>query len=245
MFARARNKHESRRTLRQLLTEEDFSNGKMTNVLQAHVDRDRLILSNVGDPPPEPPSGELERIVDLTAGSFRVCQAVRRRNPAPCADLGDYRTDCESLAAIAMLQKGACTEDVIRILSGLFERKPAATRKFCLALSNRQPEMCLAIPDASKKDIAFCRAMAGGGETACRNPVLSAVASQECLFELDIHEVLSGRIPASAILDEYKKHELVWMALMAASSDASCVELALRIYDEAVVSFQLFTYIFG
>lgn len=245
MFARARNKHESRRTMRRLLTQEDSPKGKMTDALQAHIDRDRLIISLVGVPPPELPPGELERIVKLTAGSFRVCQAVRRKSPAPCANLGSTRSECESLAAKVLLAEGACTEEVIRVLSEITRIKPAAIWRYCKTLANRQPENCLAIPGMSEKEAAICRALAGDGQTACRDPALSEAASRDCLFEFSIREALAGRIPVSAVPDEYKKQELVWPALLAAGSDISCDDLALGVYDEIVATLQLFPHIFG
>jgi hypothetical protein len=243
MLARALNKHESRRTMHRLLTTGDFSIGKMTDALQAHVDRERLMLSYTGDSLELPP-GKLEDVVDITAGSYRVCRAVRQWSPAPCADLEGNRTECESLAAKAMLGKGDCTGDAIRVLSGLSGKKTGVMKKYCEALARQQPEKCLAIPGISKVDAAFCRALAGGGEAACRDPVFSEAASRDCLFDLGIHQVLAGKIPLSAIPVEYKKQELVWPALLAASSNTACAALALGAYDELVASFQLFTSIF-
>jgi hypothetical protein len=190
------------------------------------------------------PPGKLEDVVDITAGSYRVCRAVRQWSPAPCADLEGNRAECESLAAKVMLKKGACAKDIIHALSGLSGKKAAAMRKYCEALARQQPEKCLAIPGISKEDAAFCRALAGGGEAACRDPVFSEAASRDCLFDLSIHQVLAGKIQLSAFPDEYKKQELVWPALLAANSNIACDELALEAYDEIVASFQLFTNIF-
>jgi hypothetical protein len=234
---------EARWNMRRLLVAFSSPPDKMAEALRVKVDRAQRLLSVAGTST-EVSAEELKRIVDITAGAFWVCRAVRQKSPAPCAILEGNRAECESLAAMVMLQKGVCTKELIRILSGTWNKKAVTIEKYCEALASRRPEKCLTIPDSSKEEIVFCRALAGHGEIACRDPVLSKDISRDCLFELKIREVLAGKMPLSAVPDEYKKQELVWPALQAASSKIACDELALEAYDEMIAPLDLFTHTF-
>jgi hypothetical protein len=234
---------EARWTVRRLLVAFSAPPDKMAKALREHIDRAQRILSVTGTSA-EVSAGELKRVVDVTAGTFWVCRAVRQKSPASCAVLESNRAECESLAVMVMLQQGVCTGELIRILSGAWNKKTATVEKYCEALASRKPEKCMTIPDSSEEEIVLCRAMAGHGEIACADPVLSKNASRDCLFELKIREILAGKIPLSAVPDEYKQQDLVWPTLLAANSKIACDDIALDAFDEVTAPLGLFTHAF-
>lgn len=240
---------EARWTVHRLLIIEGPSVDKLAEALQVHTDRAQLLLSRMVEHPKIPPE-DLRRIAQVTAGSLAVCRAVRHKSPEVCAalgpkDQGGLRTECESLVMrVGILYQNDCSDESVGRMAAAWQKKPGVMRSYCLAIREQKPEECFSLPGGSPRVQAVCRALAGHGETACRDPALSKDNSAECRNQLQIQAAVAGRIQPAAISQELKQRELVWPALLAARSATACDQLAIDAFEELIAPLNLFNHAF-
>jgi hypothetical protein len=240
---------EARWTMHRLLVIDGPAVDKLTEALQAHADRAQLLLSRIVEHP-KIPRADLKRIAQVTAGSLAVCRAVRHKSPDICAalgpkDQGGLRTECESLVVrVGILYQNDCSDDAVSKISKTWGRKADAMREYCRAIKEAQPNLCMEIPGASPLEKIVCRALAGHGESACGDPVFSEETSRDCRNELRIQAVLAGKASLTALPQELRQQELVWPALLAASTAVTCDDLAVDAFEELTAPLNLFNHAF-
>jgi len=252
-------RHESRETVRQLLAGETYQPDKIADGLKTLIEKAsslaRPTIFAKETPPELQQEFKAETLAGLSdafariAGSFRVCQAVRQKNPKQCTAIEpldpSLAIDCEELAIwVGILFQDNCSDAAIRPVADIWSKKIDrdidVVRALCQAINKRNPDLCASMAKASRWEQAFCRAMASTGYQACKDPVFSTEVSLDCHKKVRIRDVIRGNTEAGVLSKEYSSMPLLLPALLAVRSSRSCEHLAFDKYVELVEKSALF-----
>ncbi len=187
--------------------------------------------------------GSLRETMDSAMVVWSVCRAVSEARMEYCRLPGSSDRDakrlCPSLVLrLGLLYRGRCsdgraTAEAARMLGV----EPDVFRRLCRVLAEGRAEHCTSFGFMGKKIVTICQAIAGRQASACSGWPKDEKDSSGCLREFETYEVVVGRRPLGSWARSYDPFRAEMIALRSVSGQTSCMNMALKAYDEKSFSF--------
>jgi hypothetical protein len=172
---------------------------------------------------------------------WSVCQAATTRRLESCKLLESLdpqqKSSCrETVARISILYAGRCSEQNIKTATQALGSGSEVVKLICKIVTERKSNLCVKLAEAIPTSLPLCLAITGKGESACKDPELSAEESKWCLSEYATFQVANRELSHAAWAKKNNSDYISNMAVKALIGGKDCYSIILQQFDQMILS---------